>query len=72
MSSRKYERKTRRPERLTAKLSRHYGVSESTIKRDGQYAHAVDQLAKLFDITPDQVVGTADKKDVIELARLIG
>lgn len=50
------------------RLASEYKVSAPTIKRDGQYAAAVDKLATV-GIDPQAVIAHASKSDVIELAK---
>jgi len=50
------------------RLATEYKVSAPTIKRDGQFAAAVDALASV-GIDPQAVIAHANKADVIELAK---
>ena len=51
-------------------LGKQYGVDERTIKRDGQFAAAVEELeAVIPDITQKVLSGDIVKKDVIEAAK---
>lgn len=52
------------------RLATEYQVSEKTIKRDGQFAEAVDKLAGV-GIDPQTLIAHADKADVIAVAQVI-
>lgn len=56
------------PEPTADRLAAEYKVSAPTIKRDGQYAAAVDKLAEV-GIEPQSVVSHVAKKAVIEAAK---
>ncbi len=52
------------------RLATEYKVSAPTIKRDGQYAAAVDSLASV-GVDAQSVIAHASKADVIELAKVL-
>lgn len=58
------------PESTADRLAQQYQVSEKTIKRDGQYAAAVDTLASV-GVEPQKIIANASKADVINLAKEI-
>jgi len=58
------------PLKTADRLAREHGVSPPTIKRDGQYAEAVDRLGIQQKVASGQV--TASWQDVVEAARSLG
>ena len=58
------------PESTADRLATEFKVSAPTIKRDGQYAAAVDSLASV-GVDAQSVIAHASKADVIELAKVL-
>jgi len=51
-------------------LARRHGVSAATVRRDGQYAEAVDKLEIQREVAENEV--TATRQDVVQVARSLG
>ena len=58
------------PLKTADRLAQEHGVSPPTIKRDGQYAEAVDRLGVQQEAASGKV--TASRQDVVEAARSLG
>ena len=58
------------PDRTADKLAREHGVSPATIKRDGQFVKAVEQLGLDREVAAGKV--TASRRDVVGAAKSLG
>lgn len=53
------------------RLAAEYNLSPKTIKRDGQYAEAIETVAAVAKVNPQAIIGNIDKSDVIAVAKAI-
>jgi hypothetical protein len=56
--------------RMDNKLSKVYGVSTSTIKRDGKFSEAVDKICMLCSTSKQDLLSKFKKADILNLAEL--